>query len=336
VIFEKAISLSGKKVKCPDADFVMPSAMDYSGFLSYKYKKTQLQNMARHYHLPVSGSVGDLTIRVYTYLTVHTHVVPLQSLWRGYLRRKCNALRGPAFMDRTKCNNDEDFLTGDIMREVDIEQFVSYSAGDGFVYGFDIVSLYNLRINSGSGDVLNPYTREAIPGNVFSDLRSLIRITKTVYKNPIDVTFEVPAARSPRSMSIEERVTELFSSIESHGYYPTTDWFMNLEIPELVRMLRELSDIFLYRASIPHDVQVRICPQNPFRSISTMVNIMQSYDDILVSRDILLYVACTVVMSGIEMSDRALGTIMFLQALTLVSEGARHSYPLFYESAVYT
>lgn len=336
VIFEKTTSLSRKKVKCPDADFVMPSAIDYSGFLSYKYKKTQLQDMARFHRLLISGSVNDLTIRVFTYLSIHAHAIPLQSLWRGYLRRKCNALRGPAFMDRAKCNNDEDFLTGDNMREVGIDQFVSYSAVDGFVYGFDIISLYNLRISSGSGDVLNPYTREAIPCNVFSDLRSLIRITKSVYKNPIDITFEMPVATSPRSMSIDERVTELFSSIESHGYYPTTDWFMNLERPELVRMLRELSDIFLYRASIPRDVQARICPVNPFRSVSTMVNIMQSYNDISVSRDILLYAASAVVMSGYESSDQALGVIVFLQALTLVSDGARHSYPLFYESAVYT
>jgi hypothetical protein len=336
VIFEKITSLSGKKVKCPDVDFVIPSVIDHSGFLSYKYKKTQLQDMARHHCLPVSGSVGDLTIRVYTYLTIHTRVTPLQSLWRGYLRRKCNDLRGPAFMDRSTCNNDEDFLTGDTMKEVSIDQFVSYVAADGFVYGFDIVSLYNLKLNSGSRDVLNPYTREAIPGHVFSNLRSLIRITKSVYKNPVDVTFEMPPATSPRSMTIEERVTELFDSISSHGYYPTISWFMDLERPELIRMLREMSDIFLYRASIPRDVQVRICPINPFRSMSAMVNIMQTYDDILVSRDILLYVASCVVMSGNDTSDQALGTIVFLQSLTLVSEGARHSYPLFYESAVYT
>jgi len=336
VLFEKTAALSGKKIKCPDADFVIPSMRDHSGFLSYKYKKTQLQDMARYHCLPVSGSVGDLTIRVYTYLRIHTYVAPFQSLWRGYLRRKCNALRGPAFMDRKKCNNDEDFLTGDTMREVGIDQFVSYIACDGFVYGFDIVSLYNLKLNSGSGDVLNPYTREAIPPQVFLELNSLLNITKKVYNIPIDVTFERPVATSPRNMTIDERVAELFSSIETHGYYPTTSWFMELDRPHLVRMLRELSDIFLYRASIPPDTQRRICPENPFRSISAMVNIMQSYEDICVARDILLYVACSVVMSGVDISDRGLGTIVFLQALTLVSEGARHSYPLFYESAVYT
>jgi hypothetical protein len=336
VIFEKTTSLSRKKVKCPDADFVMPSAIDYSGFLSYKYKKTQLQDMARFHRLLISGSVNDLTIRVFTYLSIHANAIPLQSLWRGYLRRKCNALRGAAFMDRKRCNNDEDFLTGDTMREVGIDQFVSYVACDEFVYGFDIVSLYTLKLKSGSGEVLNPYTREAIPPGVFLDLTELLNITKKVYKIPIDVTFEMPAATSPRNMTIEERVTELFSSIETHGYYPTTSWFTDLDRPQLIRMLRELSDIFLYRASIPPDTQRRICPENPFRSISAMVNIMQSYEEIFVARDILLYAARSIVMSGIESSDRALGTIVFLQALTLVSDGARDSYPLFYESAVYT
>lgn len=335
LMFDKMTTLSGRKIKCSDSDFVIPSVKDHSGFLSYTYKKSQLQEMCRYHCLPVSGTVSDLTIRVYAYLTVHSQVTPLQSLCRGYLRRKCNKLRGPAFMDRSKCNNDEDFLTGDTMRELSVEQFVSYSASDGFVYGFDIVSLYNLKIKSGRGDVLNPYTREAIPTSVFSDLSSLIRISRSLYNISIDVTFEMPETKSPGSMTVEERVVVLFDSIASHGYYPTTEWFMSLDRPCLIKLLRELADIFIYRASIPRDVQMRICSTNPFRSISTMVSIMQSYEDIVVSRDIVLYVACTVVMSGVETCDRALGTIVFLQALTLVSDGARDTYPLFYESAVY-
>ena len=335
LIFENNSILSRKKVKCPDSDFVIPTVRDHSGFLSYKYKKSQLQEMARHYWLPVSGTVTELTIRVYTYLTIHPHVTPLQSLWRGYLRRKCNMLRGSAFMDRSRCNNDEDFLTGDTMREVNVDQFVSYSALDGFVYGFDIVSLYNLKISSDTDEVLNPYTREPIPMSVFSDLRILIRIMKSVYNTSIDVTFEMPAVPDPRSMTIDDRVTELFDSISTHGYYPSIDWFMDLDRAGLIQLFREISDIFLYRASIPHDVQRRICPMNPFRSISTVVSIMQSYDDIDVARDILLFVSRSVVISGVEISDRALGAIIFLQALTLVSSGARDSYPLFYESAIY-
>jgi len=335
MMLEKSSTLSRKKVRCSDSDFVIPSVKDHSGFLSYKYKKCQLQSMARHYQLPVSGSVYDLTVRVYTYLTIHAYVQPIQSLWRGYLRRKCNMLRGPAFMDRSLCNNDEDFLTGDTMREVCADQFSSYTSSDGFIYGFDIVSLYNLKSKSNTEDVLNPYTREPIPMSVFSDLNVLIRISNSVYDASIDILVDMPVAKSPKNMTTEERVTELFDSIASHGYYPTTDWFMNLEKCELIKLLRELADIFMYRASIPHDVRVRICPGNPFRSMSAMVSIMQSYEEICVSRDILLYVAENVVMSGIENADRALGAIVFLQALTLVSNGARDSYPLFYESAVY-
>lgn len=335
IMLEKNSTLSRKRVRCSDSDFVIPSVNEHSGFLSYKYKKCQLQVMTRHYGLPVSGSVYDLTVRVYTYLTNYAYVQAIQSLWRGYLRRKCNMLRGPAFMKRSLCNNDEDFLTGDTMSEVCASQFSSYTASDGFIYGFDIVSLYNLKNKSNTDEVLNPYTREPIPMSVFSDLNVLIRISNSVYDTSIDISFDMPVATSPINMTTEERVRELFDSIASHGYYPTTDWFMDLEKCELIKLLRELADIFMYRASIPRDVQVRICPVNPFRSMSAMVNIMQSYEEIVVSRDILLYVASNIVMSGIETSDRALGAIVFLQALTLVSNGARDSYPLFYESAVY-
>jgi hypothetical protein len=335
VLFNKDTRYNPKK-KCPDSKFVMPSVKDPSGFLSYKYSKSQLQDMARYYKLPVSGTVPKLSVRVYTHLIIQANVIPFQSLWRGYLRRKCNFIRGPALLHRSKCNNDEDFLTGETMKDIAWDQFVSYTTSDGFIYGFDIVSLYNLKLNSGRGDVLNPYTREAIPEDVFSDLCELIDIEKNVFKVQIDVTFEKPRPVSPRNMTIEQRVSELFSAIESHGYYPSSEWFMELDKSQLIRMLREIADIFIYRASIPRDVQMRICPENPFRSVSAMVNIIQSYDDIYVARDILLYVSCNVVMSGIEVEDRALGAIIFLQAMTLVSEGARQSFPLFYESASYS
>lgn len=336
-LFENT-SLYCPKKRCSDSEFVIPKVNESNVFLSYKYKKSQLQDITRHYKLPVSGTVSTLVIRIYTYLIIHAHVIPFQSLWRGYLRRKCNILRGPAYLDRSVCNNDEDFLTGDTMKEIVWDQFVSYKAADGFIYGFDIVSLYNLKLNSKMDNVLNPYTREVIPLHVFSELRVLIDIEKNIYNNPLDITIEKPEEEvvSPRNMPIEQRVGRLFAAIESHGYYPTSAWFMELETPQLIRLLRELADIFIYRASIPRDVQMRICPENPFRSVSTMVNIMQSYDDILVSRDILLYVSNSVVMSGVNVEDRSLGTIIFLQALTLVNEGAREAFPLFYESAAYT
>ena len=92
MFLEKKFTLSIKRKKCSDADFVVPSVKEHCKFLSYKYKKSQLQTIARHYLLPVSGTVFELTVRVYNYLITYACVQPFQSLWRGYLRRKCLSL----------------------------------------------------------------------------------------------------------------------------------------------------------------------------------------------------------------------------------------------------
>ena len=223
------------------------------------------------------------------------------------------------------------------MRDIDANQFMSYVTEDGFIYGFDIVSLYNLNINSGNQtNVLNPYTRDVIPLHVFSNLRSLLGLTNSIYNIRLDVTFEMPPEIPPSSMSIEEWVTAVFDAIDTHGHYTCTDWFMSLERNRLIRMLREMADIFLYRASLSIDVQLRICPRNPFRTLPTMLNIMNTYEDISASREVVLYVMNSMLFDGDNDADRALGAIFVLQALTLVSEEARASLPWFYESAVYT
>jgi len=333
-----------KRRRCPDAEFVMPDFVDHSGFLSYNYKKDQLKAIARYHKLRISGSVNELMARVYTYLTMHAHATPMQSLYRGHLRRRCNALRGSAFIARSKCNNDSDFLTGDLMLDIGCDQFMSYTSDDGFVYGFDLVSLYNLKLNStNSNEVLNPYTRSIIPTKVFSDMRALIRLTKKIYNVCLDIDMEAPPEPDVDSYlpSTEVRVRELFTAIDSHGHYSSMRWFMDLDRTSLTRLVRELDEIWVYRAAIPLDVRMRICPTNPFRGTTMMLHIMSTMPDLGEdeylgeSRDIALLLMVPLVLSGVTDDDRALGSIIVLQALTLVSPGARESMPWFYDSVAY-
>ena len=44
-------------------------------------------------------------------------------------------------------------------------QFYCYKDGEGFVYGFNIKSIYNLMIKS-DGNLKNPYTRLELPKNI--------------------------------------------------------------------------------------------------------------------------------------------------------------------------
>ena len=74
-------------------------------------------------------------------------------------QRYLNKLRGPALRTR-KCTNETDFFTLMDLKEIPEEQFISYKDNDGFTYGFDICSIYNMI-------VVEKMERKIIKGIIF-------------------------------------------------------------------------------------------------------------------------------------------------------------------------
>ena len=79
-------------------------------------------------------------------------------------------LHGPAFLKRGLCTNECDFLTMEEMKDMEATQFFSFKDADGFIYGFDIISLYNLILKSGK-TIQNPYNRNVRPSSVIHDFK---------------------------------------------------------------------------------------------------------------------------------------------------------------------
>ena len=102
-------------------------------------------------------------------------------MFRGYIRRKFNKLKGPAIYTK-KCVNETDFFTLDDLKTLSYEQFFSFTDKDGFIYGFDICSLYNMI------DVekcyKNPYNRNTIPNYILEDLKYIDKLGKILKNAP--------------------------------------------------------------------------------------------------------------------------------------------------------
>ena len=128
---------------------VIPTINNYDILTKNNYSVQQLKIIAKKYKLKLSGNKPELLNRIYIYLKLSSFAVKIQKIIRGNLRRKYNNLHGPAFIKRKLCTNDCDFLTGDEFMHLKDSQFFSYKDTDGFIYGFDIISLYNLIIKSG-------------------------------------------------------------------------------------------------------------------------------------------------------------------------------------------
>ena len=274
--------------------------------------------------------------------------IRIQSLFRGFLCRFANHLRGPGFLKRGLCNNDSDFLTGDDVKNIPANQFISYKSDDGFVYGFDCVSLHNLFIsacrdkNNSVSDpsrrvskvlVLNPYNRSRIRSGVFHNMRRLSKICKYVYRNPIDVDVD----EEPQSeLSVHDLVTRLFMRLDEYGHYTNPSWFLSLDKTNLIRFFTELADIWCYRATLTGEARRNICPSDPFRYTPMHVAFFNMENNLeIIQRRILDILTC-LTTTGLSQDDRSLGVIYVLQAFTLVNRDAREAMPWLYEAVAYS
>lgn len=237
-------------------------------------------------------------------------------------------------MCRSLCTNTDDFLTMESLKVVDHNQFVSYMDKDKFVYGFDVVSLYNLKQGASQGEqIKNPYNRNPIPQDVFTDIKRLMKIMKRIYKSPLDIDIEKDDIAA---LSIEERTARLFMEMDTHGHYTCMSWFRSLDKQGLIRFVQELADIWYYRASLTPDIRYTISPNDPLRNYSLFVGFLRLEEDIEKVREQVLTVLEALVFSGIDNSARSLGVLYVLQSFTLVNENARETMPWLYEAVAYT
>jgi hypothetical protein len=309
----------------------IPLFNQYTYLLKYNYNIAQLKSFALQYKLNVTGTKQQLTTNIYTYLYLSNSVVKIQKIIRGCLQRKYNAFHGPGFNNRSGCTNTFDFLTMENLKDIPNEQFFSYKDEDKFMYGFDILSLYNL-IYKCDGLIKNPFTQKIISSSVVNDLRSLLRLSHVLKINICteikDVTQDITYEKS-----IELRALSLFQNIDALGNYSNPSWFMNLNRNELIKMLRNLIDIWTYRASLTIEVKKAICPPlgNPFNRIYNY-DCLENLNDV---RKYILEILEKFVNTGINKDNKCLGAYYVLSSLTLVSDDAATSLPWLFQAVSY-
>jgi len=239
--------------------------------------------------------------------------------------RKLISLRGPAYKTR-KCNNTKDFMTLETLNNLSHTQFYSYKDKDGFIYGFDVCSLYNLFKEKDCQKV-NPYTRNAFPVHTKKNLKQIIRLSRILRQN-ISIDIE---ADSPENKQTEFLTINLFQILDSFGHVTDIDWFLSLNRQLLVAFLRELYDIWNYRAQLLPDTKRNICPPygKPFGTevIGALHNrtfdYLQTYS---------LSVMKNLLTLGEDIEMRKLGGIYVLGALTMVNNQAATAFPWLYQS----
>jgi hypothetical protein len=309
----------------------------YEQLKTEKYKMDELRKLCMQYKVSRAGNKDEITKRLYDYCKSSIVPLKIQKVVRGFLHRKLIKLRGPAFKKRNICTNETDFFTMDEMHEIPYEQFYSYKDMDGFVYGFNILSLHNLISKEGDA-TKNPYNRNSINADIKQDIRRIVKLS-AILKTPIDIVIK-QEVMDPRKR-MEMRIFELFQTMNSYGNYANTEWFTDMSRLEHIRFARELYDIWNYRAQLNNQKKYEICPPhgNPFLGTPYFTNAASNIALVNLGIDVLIrfnvQIIENLVKSAVDIDNKTLGSFYVLTALTLVSQPAREAMPWLYEAGVY-
>ena len=328
---DKMTELGTIKLPKDEAEVKPPSYSNYVEVLKINYPLAEIKKFASQYKLKVSGSKREILTRIYAHLHLSIACLKIQKLVRGRITRTYISAHGPAYKDRSLCTNDTDFMTMDSLSDLKFHYFISYKDEDGFIYGYDIVSLYNL-IEKNMETATNPYNRKSFPKSLIGDFYLLLRTARCLN---ISLDLNIEADIISPAQSVELRALDLFQKIDALGNYSDPKWFLSLTRNQLTKFTRELHDIFSYRAQLVPEIKRNICPPHgePFYNVN--LHYIQHCPDMTDIRNFVLSIMEKFVNHGINSDSKSLGAYYVLAALTLVNETAAASLPWLYQSVVY-
>jgi len=132
----------------------------------------------------------------------------------------------------------------------------------------------------------------------------------------------------------DNRITQLFISIDQLGNYTNREWFSELDVRGYIRLYRALYEIWYLRSGLSLEVRRNISPFcQPFDGIFNS-RVLYSSLSLQQIQTACLIVFENLVYSGIDNEHKVLGTFHALSALTMVSSGARTAMPWLYESVM--
>jgi hypothetical protein len=329
----KELPLKKAKTKMSDHDFIVPKLCEYSNLITINYNIQQLKKIGREYSIRGTGNKDELKKRIYNHMYYSYFSIYIQKFVRKILLKNYISLHGPGFYNRSKCTNDCDFVTLDELKCIPYTQFFSFEDEDNFIYVFDILSIYNLYIKNKT-QVINPFSTKLIMKEVFNNMMMFIKYSKMLN---IKINIEYGHVEKVNdTKKLEMKILTLFQYMDSLGNYTDMCWLTSLNKYQLVKFLRELIDLWHYRANLSQEVKREICPPfgNPFRSINININSIHNYSYNIIKKSVVTIIE-EFITKGINNDSKTLGCYYILCCLTLVNESAAEAMPWLYESVNY-
>lgn len=303
-----------------------------------KYKQIELKEICKEYGLKISGNKSELIKRILNRLREKHSAIKIQKVFRGNMVRLFFKLKSGLklfkneeeydnglYIDKNISVNDTDFVTLEPIKEINCIDLFVYKEKKNVQYLFKMSSLFDYLCIAKK--VKNPYNNKKFKTNMLVRVENLIMLNKilNIIKNNED---EILLTMKDE---IRFKTIDIFQKMDQLGNYTNINWFLNLGANSTYRFIRELQDIWEFRAQIPYDVKIEICPPNgrPFYNIE-----IDRYSNIYSLKLGALKIMNKLIDSAVNDSNKSMGALYVLSALTLVSFEAAESMPWLYESVM--
>jgi hypothetical protein len=252
----------------------------------------------------------------------------IQKWWRIFAPTKQRRRQGLARFIPEFCNNQTDFYSMEDISGIPKYCLFSFIDEDNMLYAFDVRSLSSL-IESVNGEVLNPYNRRQLTESILFKAKTFISWCR---RKRIDTKW-TPIEPSTPDQRFQIRVTDIFQKLDQLNYYTNPEWFLKMNIDDHKCFYVELHDIWFHRAGLAPEMRDIIIPPpaRPFRYTVRDIVSQKSLENL---RKINLDLINMFVSAAVDKSDRSLGAMYVVTALTLVNDQCAESYSWLYESAV--
>lgn len=334
IFYEKKNKRNCKNNTLLNSNILKLKKDDYDYLLKNNVTITDLNNICKNFNLKINGKKDKILYYLYNNLRLLYFKNKIVKLWRNYLYKVIKNTQGPARLKRKICNNPEDFLTTENINEIDPFYFFSYKDTDNFIYGFNLQSIKQLIDKN---QYFNPYNRSKISNEILDVVKTRIKYNKFIgYNIQHCIDNENNNIVSNNNTIIKNKTLLLFQYIDTLGYYTDINWFLNLNRSKIIRFIRELYDIWNYRAGLNMITKVQICPWingNPFININ--LNLLNNRT---LSEETFKLMSLTLIENFIKPNlpsnegNKSLSAMYILSAITLVSQSAAESLPWLYQS----
>ena len=312
------------KLKFHDIDYIIKTNITVK----------DLGEIGKKHKISLKGKKNDKIYNCYNLLYLKLSVLKIVNCWKKYVYKKIMNMQGPAKYERNKCVNEDDFLTMEKISEINPFYFYSFRDKDNFIYGFNLKSIKQMIDKE---QLFNPYNRSILDKDIINELKKRFKLNKIAnYNIDNEIKKEQNKINQNINIQIKSKVVELFQKIDDLGYFTNIEWFIKLNRGQHIKFIKELYDIWNYRAGLSFQKKNEICPLssgNPFNNVNLKILNNRSLLETSLKN-----ISLTIISNFIDMNsnigNRSVGALYVLSAFTLCSRDVANALPWLYQSVI--